>query len=80
MMRASAGQRLLRVLGVLCAAAGVLAWIGLAWQAVARLDEVTPEGDEGGRLLAWGLTGTVLMIVGMVVLHAAADASRREGP
>lgn len=77
-MGRSAGHLLLRWLGGLCATAGLLAWIGLAWRAISDLDGVTPEGEEGGRLLGWGLTGTVLMIVGMILLHLAVIASEGE--
>ena len=77
-MRTPAGHHVLRLLGGLCAAAGVLAWVGLAWKASSSLDGVTAQGDEGGRLLAWGLTGTVLMIVGAVLLHFAVDPSEAE--
>lgn len=69
---------MLRLLGGLCAAAGLLAWIGVAWEAISDLDGVTPQSDKGGRLMVWALTGTVLMIVGMVLLHVAADAAERE--
>ena len=76
------GQFILRFVGGLCAVAGFLAWIGLAWRAIADLEGVTPESDEGGRLMVWGLTGTVLMILGMVLLHVAAAGAEteQEGP
>ena len=77
-MRASAGHHLLRLLGGLCAAVGVLAWIGLAWTATSDRDAVTPQGDEGGRLMVWALTGTVLMIAGALLLHLAPDGSDDE--
>ena len=77
-MRALAGHHLLRLLGVLCAAAGLFAWIALAWRATSNLDSVTPQSGEGGRLMAWAVTGTVLMIVGAVILHLAVDATERE--
>ena len=69
---------MLRLLGSLCAAVGFLAWIGLAWKAVSNLEDLTPQSDEGGGLMVWALTGTVLMIVGMVVLHVATDALEPE--
>jgi hypothetical protein len=77
MMRAPAGHHVLRLLGGLCATAGFIAWVALAWKASSSRDGVTPQGDEGGRLLVWGLTGTVLMIVGAVLLHFAVDAVDR---
>ena len=76
--RTSAGPLVLRLLGGLCAAAGFLAWVGLAWRAIADLDGVTAQGDEGGRLMRWALTGTLLMILGTVLLHVAADATERD--
>ena len=77
-MRSSAGHHLLRLLGVLCSTAGFLAWVGLAWKAISDLDDVTPESDEGGRLMVWALSGTLLMILGMVLLHLAQDVAERE--
>lgn len=73
-MRASAGQTLLRLLGVLCAAGGFVAWIALAWKGFSEPDLATPEGEAGGRFLAWALVGTVAMIVGGIFLHLAARA------
>jgi uncharacterized membrane protein YidH (DUF202 family) len=70
-MRSSPGQHFLILIGGLVAMAGLLAWIGVAWRAIADLDSVTPEGAEGGRLMLWALTGTVLMILGMIILHFA---------
>ena len=58
--------------------AGVLAWIRLAWEAISGLDGVTPQSDEGGRLMVWALAGTVLMVVGVLILHVAADAPEDE--
>lgn len=78
-MRARAGPILLRLLGVLCAVAGLLAWIALAWKAFSTPDIATPQGEAGGRLLAWALVGTVAMIVGMIFLHLAAQPAEREG-
>ena len=79
-MRSTLGQHLLRLLGVLCAVAGFLAWIGLAWKAFSDIDGVTPESDEGGRLMIWAVTGTVLMILGMVLLHLAPDEAEPGAP
>lgn len=76
-MRRSPGHYLLILVGGLCAAAGVLEWIRLFWKAVSELDTVSPEGGEGGRLLVWAVTGTVLMILGIVLLHVALDAAER---
>ncbi len=61
-------------LGGLVATAGFLAWMTLAWSAFSDADAVTPQSDEGGRMMLWALTGTVLMIAGMIVLHFAQDA------
>ena len=77
-MRSSTGHLFLRLLGGLCAAAGFLAWIGLLWRASSDLDGVTPQSDEGGRLMVWALVGTVLMICGAIVLHLAQDAAERD--
>ena len=77
-MRMPAAHHVLRLLGALFALAGLLAWGGLAWKAVAAIDDVNPQGEEGARLLTWGLTGTLLMIVGMVLFHLAADAAEKD--
>jgi hypothetical protein len=79
-MPTSAGQHLLRLVGGLCAAAGFCAWIGLAWKAFADSEGITAHGDEGGRLMVWALTGTVLMILGTVFLHLADDRGTRDDP
>lgn len=79
MMR-GAGNHILRILGGLCATAGFLAWIGLIWRAVSDLEGVTPQSDGGAQLMTWALTGTVLMIVGMVLLHLTQRATEREEP
>jgi hypothetical protein len=78
-MRGSVGHLLLRLLGGLCATAGVLAWIRVAWTATSNLDDLTLESGVGERLLVLGLTGTVLMIVGAVLLHVAAAAPEHGG-
>ncbi len=77
-MRTSAGNLFLRLAGGLLGVVGFLAWIGVAWRAVADVESVTPQGEEGGRLMVWAVTGTVLMIGGTILLHLAADASERE--
>jgi hypothetical protein len=74
-MRASVGPLLLRLLGGLCAVVGVLAWVGLAWKASSNPDAVTPQSEEGGSLMVWALFGTVLMIVGALLLHVAPDGA-----
>jgi len=76
-MRASLGATLLRLLGALCAAAGLLAWIGVAWTAFSDPDRATPQNGEGGRLTGWALVGTVVTIVGMILLHLAAQRAER---
>ena len=78
-MRTLASYHILRILGGLCAASGLFAWLALAWRATSNIDSVTPESGEGGRLMAWAVTGTVLMIVGAVILHLAVDAAERDG-
>lgn len=78
MMRSSAGHHFLRLLGGLCATVGLLAWIGVGWRAISDLDAVTPQSDEGARLMVWALTGTGLMIVGTVILHFAQATAERE--
>lgn len=70
-MHPSARRRLLVALGILCAAFGVVAWFGLAWQALDDLDSISPHTGEGGKLMVWGLVGTVSMILGMILLQAA---------
>lgn len=77
-MRVPTGHFFLRLLGGLCAAAGALAWAGLAWQAFSQLEEISPQSDEGGRLMRWALTGTLLMIVGMLLLHVGAEPAEDE--
>ena len=49
--------------------AGAALWVGLAVRALSDLDSVTPASDAGGRLLAWALGGTVLMIAGLALLQ-----------
>ncbi len=72
--RRPAGQVFLRIAGAACATAGVFGWVGLLWKAVSVLDDVTAQSDEGGRLMAWALTSTLLMILGFVLLHIAQAA------
>ncbi len=69
--RSAAMPLVLRLLGGALALAGFAAWVRLVWVALADLDEVSPEGGAGTSLVTWGLTGTVLMISGMIVLHFA---------
>jgi len=78
-MRASVGHHLLRLLGALCATAGVVAWIFVGWTALANLDELTAESGVGERLLLFGLVGTVLMIAGTVLMHVSAGAPDCDG-
>ena len=73
-MDSSRGHRSFRLLGVLCMVGGLCSWGALGWGALKELDRVTPESDVGGRLLAWGLVGTVLMIAGLAFLQIAARA------
>ena len=63
-------------------AAGIAGWIVLAWRGMADLDAVRADSEEGSGLLAWGLLGTVLMILGIVFLHIAAHADEKgqDGP
>ena len=77
-MRSSLGQHPVSLLGILCAAAGFFAWIVVGWKAFTNLDGMTSKSDEGGRLMIWGLIGTVLMIVGMVILHLSDRAPERD--
>ncbi len=77
-MRSSAGQHFLRLVGGLLTAAGLFAWIGLIWTAFSDFDSVTPQSDEGGRLMRRALTGTLLMILGMVILHLGQDADESD--
>ena len=76
-MRTSFGNLVLRVAAWLMASLGLLAWIRVGWKASSSVDEVTPQGQEGSELMAWALTGTMLMIFGMVLLHFAADGSEQ---
>ncbi len=46
----------------------------MGWSAFSDLDGMTSKSGEGGRLVVRGLTGTMLMIVGMILLHVAEDA------
>jgi hypothetical protein len=79
-MRPSSGHLWLRLLGAVLTVAGFLAWIRLGWKAISDLEEVTPQSAEGGQLMVWALSGTVLMISGMIVLHLPRDAEEREEP
>lgn len=74
-MRSSPRQQFLTLIGGLFTAAGFLAWAHLAWSAISNLDEVTPRSSEGGRLMFWALAGTILMVIGMVILNGAEDAA-----
>jgi len=58
--------------------AGILAWCFLAWKSIKPLDEVKAHSDEGGSLVIWALTGTVLMIVSMIILQSVEYAAKRE--
>lgn len=77
-MRLSSTSTWLRVLGLLLGALGIGAWIQLARLVPADLGELSAQGEEGGRLVAWALVGTVLMIGGMILLHFGQAASERE--
>lgn len=79
-MRVPAGSVILRILGALCAAAGFIAWICLAWKAITDLDSVTPQSEEGGSLVTWALSGTLLLIFGMIILHFIEHAGEEEEP
>ncbi len=68
-MQASLGQRVLRWGGVLSGLAGLGAWGQLMLQAFSGIEEVAPENEEGARFMAWAVGGTVLMIVGTLLLH-----------
>lgn len=76
-MKPPTGPLLLRVVAGLLVLAGLLVWGGLAWTAVTQLDELSSKGEQGRDLMARALLGTVLMILGMIVLHFAADATER---
>ena len=72
-MRSASARVLLRLLGGLFAAIGFVAWMGLAWTGISELDTVSAESEEAGTLMFWALSGTILMIVGMILLHVADD-------
>ena len=59
------------LLGGLLGAAGVASWIVLSWKAIEGFDEISAHSNEGGDLLVWALIGTLLMIVGSVILYVA---------
>ena len=65
----------MRLLAALFAAAGFSAWIYVAWKALTELDEISPENETGSDLMVWGVSGTVLMIFGAILLHFAAARS-----
>lgn len=67
-----AEHRVLHLLGGLFALAGFLAWVAVAWEGISSFGEVRAQSDEGGRLMVWAVTGTLLMIVGAVLLQFAA--------
>ncbi len=64
---------------VLSTIAGLLAWVALAWKALSDSDSVTPQSEEGGFMMVLALGGTILMILGMIVLHFVEDAVENEG-
>ena len=70
-------QWLLRIAGVLCIAAGTWAWGSVAWAALAEIDDLTPQSEAGGRMVGRAITGTVVMIAGMILLHFGQDAAER---
>lgn len=64
---------ILLVISGLCVATGMASWLIMAWKAVTGLENVTPQSDTGGSLMGWAVSGTLLMITGMIMLHFAAD-------
>lgn len=79
-MRVPPEHRLLQVFGVLFATAGLVAWIGVAWTGIKNFGEVSAQSDEGGSLMVWAVTGTLLMILGLALLQVEAMAGKREEP
>ena len=77
-MPSSTVPLLLRLFGSLLAAAGFLAWIALGWKAFTDLEGVTAHSDEGSHLMVWALAGTLLMTLGIIVLHFAHALSERD--
>jgi len=77
-MRAPDSLLVLRVLCGLCAGAGFIAWIGVAWKIVTDLDSVTPQSEEGGSTLTWALSSTLLLIFGMIIFHLVAHTAEEE--
>ena len=77
-MKLFSPRNLLRLLGGVFTAAGFLAWIALAWRAVSDLEGVSPENEEGSRLMGWAVAGTVLMILGAILLHFAVAEDERD--
>ena len=71
-------QTLLVILGSLCCTAGFVAWVAFGWKAVEELDNVDAEGELGTQLMKWGVTGTVLMIVGMIFLHVVQSQAEQD--
>ncbi len=43
----------------------------MAWKGAASIDEIEAHSDEGSSLLVWALVGTLLMIVGGMIMHIA---------
>ncbi len=68
---------LLLLIAGLCVATGMATWLILAWRTVTDLDSVTPQSDTGGNMMGWALSGTLLMITGMIMLHFAADMAEQ---
>jgi len=77
-MNRSTGRTFVLLLGGLCAVAGIAAWIVLGWKALAEIDGIEAHSAAGGRLIVWGLTGTLLMIAGSVILHIAQPREDQE--
>ena len=77
-MRSPIKNRLVSVLGALLSIVGFLLWVRLGWEAVSGIEDASPQSTEGGRLMAWALGGTLLMVAGMIVLHVAVADPEQE--
>lgn len=64
----------------LCVTAGMGTWLFLAWTAVMDIDSVTPQTEMGGSMMNWAVSGTLLMMGGMILLHFAADLAEQTEP
>lgn len=67
--RVSAGRGASWYAGMVAAGAGFLSLLSVVWLALHEMEEAAPVGDTGARLMVRALAGTLLMILGTVLMH-----------